>query len=64
MSIQAAATVVALGIAFVLMAAVPAVLIWVFVATLGGEGIVEPDAGRPPEAPDDTAQPRADGSSR
>lgn len=43
MTIQAAATVVALGIAFVLMAAVPAALIWVFVATLGGEGIVEPE---------------------
>jgi hypothetical protein len=53
-SIQAAATVVALGVAFVLMAAVPAVLIWVFLATLGGEGIVEPDgpaAEREPAPP-------------
>lgn len=44
MSIQVAATIVALGIAFVLMAAVPAVLIWVFLATLRGDGIIEDPA--------------------
>ncbi len=47
MSFQAAATIVALGIAFVLMAAIPAVLIWVFLATMRGEGVMEGDHPSP-----------------